>query len=450
MIKLVIFDLDGVITDSKDLHFEALNNSLVEHKYDPISYKDHISKFDGLPTSEKLSMLGIDSVSAKKIGSLKQKLTLEMLQERTVPCNKLIDIFSSLKGEGYKVHVASNSIRNTIVMILDLMDLSSYVDYIVSNEEVIKGKPAAEMYLRCMLEAGVGPRESIIIEDSYVGRKGAFNAGAHLCAVNNPEEVTKDLIKSSILRANGSKQKWKGNKMNVLIPMAGAGSRFAKAGYTFPKPLIEVSGKPMIQVVIENLGIEATYTYVVQREHFDEYNLGSMLNMITPDCNIVFTEGVTEGAACTTLLAKEHIDNDDQLLIANSDQWVDWDSSDFMYSVQGEHVDGGILHFKASHPKWSYIKVDENNYVTELAEKKVISDLATVGIYHWKRGSDYVKYAEQMIDKDIRVNGEFYVAPVYNEAIEDGLKIKPYEVSGMYGLGTPEDLNYFNSKNILS
>jgi len=450
MIKLVIFDLDGVITDSKDLHFEALNKSLVEHKYDPISYRDHISRFDGLPTSEKLSILGIDSVSAKKIGILKQKLTLRMLQERTVPCDKLIEIFNYLKCEEYKVHVASNSIRNTIVRILDLMDLLSYVDYIISNEEVIKGKPAAEMYLRCMLEAGVGPRESIIIEDSYVGRKGAFNAGADLCAVNNPEEVTKDLIKSSILRANGYKQKWKGNKMNVLIPMAGAGSRFSKAGYTFPKPLIEVSGKPMIQVVIENLGIEATYTYVVQREHFDEYSLGSMLNMITPGCNIVFTEGVTEGAACTTLLAKEHIDNDDQLLIANSDQWVDWDSSEFMYSVQGEHVDGGILHFKASHPKWSYIKVDENNYVTELAEKKVISNLATVGIYHWKRGSDYVKYAEQMIDKDIRVNGEFYVAPVYNEAIEDGLKIKPYEVSGMYGLGTPEDLNYFNSKNILS
>jgi len=450
MIKLVIFDLDGVITDSKDLHFDALNKSLKEHGYSPILYKDHISKFDGLPTNTKLDMLGVDDSDTKKsIGNLKQRYTLEMLEERTVPNPDLIDIFSHLKGEGYGLQVASNSIRKTIEVILELMDLSSYVDNIVSNEDVVMGKPNAEMYLRCMVFARVGPRETIIVEDSYVGRKGVHNAGAHLCAVNNPSEVTFKRIQSSIHTANGMKQTWKGNDMNILIPMAGAGSRFAQAGYTFPKPLIEVNGKPMIQVVAENLGIEGTYIYVVQREHYDKYNLGHMLQMITPGCKVVFTEGVTEGAACTTLLAKEHIDNDKQLLIANSDQWVDWDSSDFMYSLQGDHIDGGILHFKSSHPKWSYIKVNEENFVTELAEKKVISDLATVGIYHWKKGSDYVKYAEQMIEKNIRVNNEFYVAPVYNEAIEDGKNIKPYEAPAMFGLGTPEDLNYFNSKGIL-
>jgi len=231
--------------------------------------------------------------------------------------------------------------------------------------------------------------------------------------------------------------------MNVLIPMAGAGSRFTQAGYTFPKPLIEVSGKPMIQVVVDNLNIEAQYIYIVQKAHYDKYGLKHLLEMITPGCRIVQVEGLTEGAACTTLLAKEFINSDEQLLIANSDQWVDWDSSDFMYTMQSDYVDGGILTFNSVHPKWSYVKSDSQGYVLDLREKEVISNQATVGIYHWKKGSDYVNYAESMIAQDIRVNGEFYVAPVYNEAIADGKKIKTYDCKRMLGLGTPEDLDFF-------
>jgi dTDP-glucose pyrophosphorylase len=231
--------------------------------------------------------------------------------------------------------------------------------------------------------------------------------------------------------------------MNILIPMAGAGSRFSKAGYTFPKPLINVRNKPMIQVVMENLNVDANFIYVVQKEHYDKYNLESVLNVITPDCSIIQIEGITEGACCTTLLAEELIDNDNPLLIANSDQFVEWESGEFFHSMNAPNVDGGILTFENTHPKWSYVKVDEQGNVCELKEKEVISNTATVGIYYWTKGSDYVKYSHKMIEKDIRVNGEFYVAPVYNEAIEDGHKIKIYNIDKMWGLGTPEDLNYF-------
>jgi dTDP-glucose pyrophosphorylase len=154
-------------------------------------------------------------------------------------------------------------------------------------------------------------------------------------------------------------------------------------------------------------------------------------------------EGITEGAACTTLLAKEFIDNDQPLLTANSDQFVEWDSNEFLYSMQADEVDGGILTFNSVHPKWSFAKTDEDGFVTEVAEKKPISNNATVGIYYWSKGSDYVKFAEQMIKKDNRVNGEFYVCPVYNEAIEDEKKIKTFHVEKMWGLGTPEDLKVF-------
>jgi len=229
--------------------------------------------------------------------------------------------------------------------------------------------------------------------------------------------------------------------MNIVVPMAGAGSRFEKAGYSFPKPLIEVKGQPMIAKVVENLDLQGTYIFLVQKAHYQQYNLESLLKMIAPGCKIVQIDGVTEGAACTVLKAKEFIDNDEQLIIANSDQWIKWNSFETISSFND--ADGGILTFKSVHPKHSFAKVDGHGYVTEVAEKNPISSDATVGIYHWKRGSDWVKYAEQMIEKNIRTNNEFYVCPVYNEAIQAGLKIKASLVDEMWGMGTPEELHNF-------
>jgi len=234
--------------------------------------------------------------------------------------------------------------------------------------------------------------------------------------------------------------------MNVLIPMAGAGSRFQEAGYTFPKPLIEVNGKPMIQLVVENLNIDARHIFVVQSSHYEKYNLNHLLPLISPGCKIVQVDGVTEGAACTTLLAKEFINNDEPLVFANSDQFLEWDSNEFMYSMVADQVDAGMLTFTATHPKWSFAKLDDEGFVSEVAEKKPISDIATAGIYYWKKGSDYVNYAERMIEKDIRFNNEFYVCPVFNEAIKDGKKVKTFHFEGMWGIGTPEDLQRYQQK----
>ena len=173
-----------------------------------------------------------------------------------------------------------------------------------------------------------------------------------------------------------------------------------------------------------------------------------MLKLIKSGSKIVVTEGLTEGAACTTLLAKEYIDNENPLIISNSDQFILWNPRELLYNFTSKNFDGGILTFQSSHPKWSYAKVNDNNLVTEVAEKNPISTNATVGVYFWKKGSDYVKYAEEMIEKDIRVNNEFYVCPVYNQAIEDSKKITIGEVEQMWGLGTPEDLNTFLNESI--
>ena len=232
--------------------------------------------------------------------------------------------------------------------------------------------------------------------------------------------------------------------MNILIPMAGAGSRFEKAGYKDPKPLIKIFDKPMIEWVINNIkNDDAHYIFIAQKDHCKKYNFENTIKNICKKYSIIEIEGITEGAACTTLLAKHFINNEEKLIIANSDQYVEWSNEDFKSFYSNENLDGNILIFNSNHPKWSYVKVDENNYVKSVAEKIVISNMATVGIYYWKNGSDYVKYAEKMIANNDRFNNEFYVCPVFNYSIKDDKKIGIYHIKNMWGLGTPEDLNIF-------
>ena len=449
MTKLIIFDLDGVLVEAKQIHYDTLNQALneIDEKY-VITEAEHLSIYDGLKTTQKLELLtknkGLHPEFYDDIWYRKQHLTIEAISQLQPDLDK-IELFKELRDKGYKLAVASNSIRRSVLVMLAKIGIIEYMDLIISNEDVKNSKPHPEMYWKAMSMMGCLPEETLIVEDSPHGLLAASRSRANVLRVDNP----KDLVISKIIRKLDETQntmnipKWQGGKMNVLIPMAGAGSRFQQAGYTFPKPLIDVQGKPMIQVVVDNLNIEATYIYVVQKEHREKYNLDTLLNLITPGCKIVEVDGITEGAACTTLLAKEYIDNDQPLIMANSDQFVEWDSNEFMYKMIEQKVDGGILTFTATHPKWSFAKVDEYGYVTEVAEKNPISDIATVGVYYWAKGSDYVKYAEQMIDKNIRTNNEFYTCPTFNEAIADGKKIKTFNIEKMWGLGTPEDLNYY-------
>jgi HAD superfamily hydrolase (TIGR01509 family) len=450
MNNLVIFDLDGVLIDSREMHYEALNRALERVSWDYIiNREEHLSLYDGLPTSRKLAMLterkGLPVDKHQQIWEDKQKATLEIFSELEHDY-ELMHYFQQLKQRGYQVAVASNSIRNTVKLVLLKLGILEFIDYYVSNEDVTRNKPFPEMYWKCMTACNALPKDTIIFEDSHIGRQGALDSGATLIAIENRDDLNQDKM-NIVFKTFASKKltvvPWKSDKMNVLIPMAGAGSRFANAGYTFPKPLIEVDGKPMIQVVVENLNIEANYIFIVQKDHYEKYSLQYLLNLIAPNCTIVQVDGLTEGAACTTLLAKEYINNDYPLLMANSDQFVEWSSNECLYAFNADGVDGGILTFKSTHPKWSYAKIGDDGFVSEVAEKKPISDNATVGVYFWTKGSDYVKYAEQMIEKNIRVNNEFYVCPVYNEAIQDGKKIRIKDIKKMWGIGTPEDLNYF-------
>jgi dTDP-glucose pyrophosphorylase len=233
--------------------------------------------------------------------------------------------------------------------------------------------------------------------------------------------------------------------LNIVIPMAGSGSRFAEKGYTLPKPLIEFKGKPMIEHVVDNLNIDAQYTFIVQEEHIKKYDVDVILKRIVPNYNLVVLDGVTDGAARSMLYAKKFINNISPLFIVNSDNIIEWDNIDVMRSFEGR--DGGIVLIEAEGPKWSYAKLDDDGIVTEVAEKIQISTHATTGHYYWGMGKDFVRYAEEMIEKDIKFNNEFYIAPVYNLAIKAGKKIYSKHAKAFWSVGTPEDLDNYLKHN---
>ena len=369
---LVIFDLDGVLIESRELHYQSLNDALssVDAKY-VISREEHLSMYDGLSTTTKLEMLathkGLDRSKFNQIWQDKQLATFSLIKEIPVN-NQLREMFELLNSYNIKIAVASNSIRKTIKLALLSLGVMEYVDYYISNEDVKHIKPFPEMYWACMTALDCLPHNTVIIEDSHIGRKAAINSGAHLIPVKDSLDLTIEKIQEAISFLTNDRSKsipWRNNKMNVLIPMAGAGSRFAQQGYTFPKPLIEVNGKPMIQVVVENLNIEAHYIFIVQQEHYEKYNLKYLLNIIAPGCEIIQINGVTEGAACSTLLAKDYINNNFPLLIANSDQYIEWNSNECLYAFTADEIDGGIITFEATHPKWSYAKVGADGIISD-------------------------------------------------------------------------------------
>jgi len=237
--------------------------------------------------------------------------------------------------------------------------------------------------------------------------------------------------------------------LNIVIPMAGAGSRFAKAGYTLPKPLIPVHGVEMVKVVIDNLTPKEAhrFIFICQNSHIEEFGLNEKLKSWAKGAIVIGIDGLSEGAACTVLSAKQYINNDDHLMIANSDQYIDADINEYLAQIEQQNLDGLIMTMTANDPKWSYAGLDANGFVNNVVEKQVISEHATVGIYNFARGKDFVEAAETMIAENARVNGEFYVAPAYNRMIAEGSKIGIYgigsEANGMYGLGIPDDLNLF-------
>lgn len=242
-----------------------------------------------------------------------------------------------------------------------------------------------------------------------------------------------------------------GDVLTILVPLGGSGRRFADAGYAVPKPLIDVNGAPMIVRVVESVaaafgtGDEYRWVFVVRGDN-GRAVVDRLSKFYYPNgAKFVWADEPTEGAACTCLLAREYVDTDDPLLVVNGDQIV---SPESVRALVSSYADGAVLTMRGDGTrKWSYAKVDSNGVVTEVEEKNPVSDRATCGLYYFKEGAEFVRAAENMIHSDDRVNGEFYVAPVYNWLISDGHVVKEVRVEDhgnvFHGLGTPEDLERY-------
>lgn len=459
-IKLIIFDLDGVLVDSCNLHYIALNKAIeqiADKKY-TISKQEHLTIYNGLNTTTKLQLLTIHKNLPPNlhddINKFKQSITLEMFKHYS-PDQKKIQLLTQLQNLGYILCCASNCKKRSLHLILEKLGLYNFFSQILSNEDIEQPKPAGDIYLKCIMSEHMSPNETLIIEDSFIGLSAAKRSGANICMVNNSTEVTFDKITNTISYyenpVNGILTKTMFQKqINVVIPMAGNGSRFANVGYTDPKPLIDIFGKPMISWVIQNIGIDAHYIFITKKEHYEKYNLGNILKCLAPNSTIIQLDQTTEGAACTVLMAKEFINNENPLLIANSDQWLDWNSEEFIFNFLLKEKDSLVkvsTFISDGSKKWSYVKVDEHNHVNNVKEKDPISCYGTTGIYMWKKGCDFVRCANQMILKNKRTNNEFYVAPVINEIIEEGGIVTKEECTQFWSLGVPEDLDYFKNNS---
>ncbi len=463
-IKAIVFDLDGVLVDSRNLHYEALNKALEEvNPAYVISVEEHLAKYDGLPTNKKLALLskdkGLPTGFHTQIWKRKQDLTVELISKLIKPNLQQQNLLKELKRRGYRLYCASNSISLTLIEMLKALNILDEFERIYSNEDVIHPKPHPMIYMKCCCDNGLIPCQTMVVEDSPIGRVSATLSGCHVCPVACPHTVTLDVIQNSINTAQTKNKattidtRWHAD-IQVVIPMAGLGSRFATKGYQHPKPLIPIGApgyeKPMIHWVVENLNINgAKFIFVVRREHLKYTEM--VLKEIAPECKLVVVDETTAGPAASVLLAKEQgfLEDNKPLLIANSDQWLEWDPNAFLY--QSQTVDGSISVFKQTDPndvKWSYVRLNTDGLVDMTREKEVISDLASTGVYYWSKAGDYVKYAKQMIHENYRVNNEFYVCPVYNWAIRDNKKIKVVECKKMWGLGVPDDLDSF-MKNYL-
>ena len=240
------------------------------------------------------------------------------------------------------------------------------------------------------------------------------------------------------------------SKMNILIPMAGAGSRFYKNGIKTPKPLIKVNDKTLIEHSVGSLGIDGKYIFITRKyeDPKDNEDLTTLLKQLDPDCVEIQIDKVTSGCSETCLYAKDYIDNDDELIITNCDQLMNWDANTFTEMVSSPDADGAVVLFRSKDPKNSFAEIS-GDHIVNIVEKNPISDNALVGIHYWKKGSDFVESSENLL-RHFRISGlpECYISETYNYLIERQKKILPFFISknAYIPLGTPEDVSIYVGK----
>lgn len=445
----LIFDLDGVLVEFRHIHkrafIEAWNATHPEHKITELFHDAHL---EARSTRQKTAIcsdyFGLPEADAA-VFEAKQTLTERYLADAPVYA-KTKEALAWALINGHTISCCSNSIRSTVhASLYKLVPSLDSFSVILSNEDVVHPKPHPEIYKLAVERLGADPAGILVYEDSIVGRDAAKAAGLRVIPVYDSLDITPRFLEYTV--AHGKRPV--PPTLNVVIPMAGLGSRFQKCGYSTPKPFLPIFGTPMFKWVIQNivppsLRDRAIVHIIIREEHKDRFmeekNDERILIHTVPE--------LTEGAACTVLTVKDYINTDAPLVVANSDQYLEWDAESFYTCLFHPDYDGVISTFEqpdTSDLRWSYANLDAEGCVTRVAEKEWIGPLATTGVYGWARGSDYVAQAERMIRDNVRVNNEFYVCPVYNVGIVNGQHVRTHNCKKMWGLGVPADYEHFLS-----
>jgi HAD superfamily hydrolase (TIGR01509 family) len=420
-IESVVFDLDGVLCKTPELHYVALNKALEYNGYDHISFEEHNTIYNGLSTRQKLDKLNIKDANVFK---RKQEETLREMTNQIMPDPRLRKVILSIKHAGIKVACVSNCIRETQQRALYLLGLLDLFDCTICNEDVTNPKPSPEMYNLCFARLEVKHYRSIIVEDSPIGLQAAKASKAKVIQVENPDDVTLPKIFGF-------------NLPHLVIPMAGQGIRFQKAGYTIRKPFIDVKGECMIQAVHSNLDVpEENTTFVVLDEDYEKVS-----KLFPKACVVSVGASVTKGTAITVQSALDTIQDDCPIMVANCDQIIEVDMGSFFIKLCNTFAKGGILTFHApdKNPKWSYVDGIGQHHVQRVAEKDPISSEATVGVYWWYNKDILSKAIEDLVKAKDVVNGEYYLCPTFNYTLPPIIRHRCV----MHSIGVPEDLDKY-------
>lgn len=441
-----VFDLDGVLVEFAALHrmafLEAWNSFHPDKRIDEVF---HATFLEARSTRQKLSIMKdhFGPIDELAVSELKQHITQTKLKTAHV-YNSTRDALNYLKSHGVHMSVCSNSIRSTVHTSLQKLVPLDYFDLILSNEDVENPKPCPDIYNAAIKMLRIDPSTVTVFEDSAVGKAAARAAGLKVIEIVDALDLTPRFVELVSSNRMTSPLHY-----NVVIPMAGLGSRFSVAGYSTPKPFLPIFGTPMYLKVIENvvpaeLSDRVTIHIIVREEHRAAFDAAEKPKNI----HIHTVPALTEGAACTVLSIKSEINNEFPLIIANSDQFLEWDVANFYRALVHPDYDGVISTFHqpdSSDLRWSYANINADGEVMQVAEKNYIGPLATTGVYGWKHGADFVADAEAMIAANIRVNNEFYVCPIYNTGISTGRKFRTLNCKKMWGLGVPTDYENFLS-----
>ena len=456
-IEVLIFDLDGVLADlcelHRDLFLESFNRGATqEGTVGPLLSKEvHNELLEGLSTRSKLracrTIFPLATYNDDAVYEDKQRLTMERLAVHHFPA-RTQEALTWARAQGLRLACYTNSIRATLDLVLDRLGVAALFEATQSNEEVPASKPSPVGYTQLMARMGVPPDRVLIFEDSAPGLAAARGSGATVIQVLDSLDITPQFLEHAV----AARRPYSPTKLHLVVPMAGLDSGFAVEGFTLPKPFLptcqERPESVLWRLVVDNVMPKqeplrsATEVHLVVRADME----AAIRASAPPGVHVHTVPTLSEGQACTVLTLRDIINCDTPLFICNADQFLGWDADAIYRAAFHPSYDGACVAFYHPSPtdlRWSYASLAEDGTLAHIAEKRYVGPWATTGHYAWKRGRDFVEYAEALIAEDSRVANSFYVAPSYALGRSRGQKYRIVPCDGFWGLGNPADYYAF-------